>query len=1107
MENAVVLKPGKVVKKSNFIPKSLKFDLDGFVIQFAIGKPENIYKHVNKAKYNLEDLDGIDKQISAGYYLQSEFLKYLANIITSDKLKEFALKDSDLLFAKDGDQIEVIRLHIKSPYNYFYKLEKFIIDYKEKVSILDYNENIIIPVDKIPTVIDINKEVMHNAHLFYTNRIPIVNSFNDDAKDSSALLITKISLMINMISSEIFPLFTILGNGNLDSYVNTQINEWLSGDILNIPSLDVLNEFYENISDYYKVAYINQLKILEASRDEKLYWLAIGLSSQSLSVLSVDDKIKILKYLIKNKLSDNFERLHDEELVVNIVASFNATNINEIDSFLEKFLIEYDSDTHQTLYEVLYLKMSKSTNFKEGLLGLSNWVLGTNFKPTSTRSQFVQILYALWQFSKYYPYNDDGTIKANTIGFKNVNGNSNFSNEEDYKNFLFLYSHNTAYSAEQITSLPDELIDQEFYTYKVIHEDASPMVIPYESEKEYGIFFDNFSFVINENKIKAYQEFETWGCSTSGAPNLTSPDYDKWINNHSDLCDVFYKSVRKINVLYGTYNLFQPVSLLNTNLETKTAIATVNGDSIIENGKNVNSFIPAFVLAHIDEEGDRSDIETMIGYAVDIALTFTAVGNLSKLRHLRWAAVGGESIGLISIEGLNLVIDTLTFTSQILNYISIIAGDCDENDDFCKGFKNFSNALNLLCLSLNAGRMVGVASIALTKQSFLLVESVRAGATTENLIKANIRARLLLSYANAPAQIVDGFVENLYSLYRRGANIYSNPLGPVLNLTFGIYKFAKIIFDKISLILIKQQNKLYGILEDIAVGTETTRPPRFSLFKYDKIVRKVKGYDMTFYTRTNQLVHTEQEFCEIIRKGKALGLKDELITSFVLKSYRVAKPKTYEQVIGFMEKYNEFSTTRGSVPFCFGSATHLSSFNSYLINLLKKYKLEENLDEFQISGSALYQDIVPDLDLGGYTFADKLKKIYLESGNTFIENKELIARLLKRKYSLSADPKAAQNTFLRLEKFYKPLEEAKGNLNKINSIPLDKISSNNIIRLEGSGNNIKFHMLSDELFQIKHNNAIKPNLNQGGKFKIDFNIFVKGENGRRLQPDLTIKIN
>ncbi|GAA6764916.1 hypothetical protein AAFH68_08500 [Flavobacterium sp. CGRL1] len=66
MENAVILKTGKVVRKSSFITGSLKIDLQGFVDQFAIRNPDKVYKHVSKNKFNFQDLDDYDKQISAG---------------------------------------------------------------------------------------------------------------------------------------------------------------------------------------------------------------------------------------------------------------------------------------------------------------------------------------------------------------------------------------------------------------------------------------------------------------------------------------------------------------------------------------------------------------------------------------------------------------------------------------------------------------------------------------------------------------------------------------------------------------------------------------------------------------------------------------------------------------------------------------------------------------------------------------------------------------------------------------------------------------------------------------------------------------------------------
>lgn len=713
MENAVILKTGKVVRKSTFISGSLKIDLQGFADQFAIGNSDRIYKHVNKENFNLQDLDGYDKPISAGYYLQSEFLKYIANIITLKKLNEYVLKDSDLIFAENDDQIEVFRLYIKAPYNYFYKLEKFNIDYKKNIPVVDSNQNIIIPIDKEPVIINFNKTTITSKQ-FYTKRISIANTFNETKeKDSAALLITKTALMINKIESEIFPLFA--QNEDLISYTNNQITEWLSDEILINPSLETLAEFYQNITDYYKVAYSNQLKILESSGIEKLYWLAMGLSSQSLSGLPVNEKWKILHYLIKNKLSNNFERIKEEELVINLLYSFNLSNINEIDQFLSFFLYPYETGTEKktTFYEILYNSMSTSTNMKQGLLGLSNWVLDTQYQPTTTKGQFIKGLYFLWQFSKYCPYNENDSLKNSTISFKTSNQISEFTSQ-DTEGFLFKYTHYIAY--DPISKNSDSSI---IYDYKISRPDATPILMPYESSKFGGIYFDNFNFSIEEDKIIAYQSL---------------PVYTK-VGNKDDN----YYIVSEKDVKYGTYDLFQPVTLLSTDIETKSALSTINGDDIYMNGEKINSFVPVFVLAFIDGDGDSSDAETLIGYTVDVVTTFTGVGNLTKLKHLRWASSGIEAgVALKSLNGLKIIVGGVEFTTGVLGFFANFV-ECGEEDTFCKEMKTLIVIFQLSCLAVNVGN--GLVTLAARRQAARVISSAGGGANDAEII-ANVKSKL-----------------------------------------------------------------------------------------------------------------------------------------------------------------------------------------------------------------------------------------------------------------------------------------------------------------------------------------------------------------------------
>lgn len=1056
MENAVILRTGKVVRKSSFISKSLKFDLQGFLVEFAIEKSEKIYKHVTKDKFNLKDINGIDKQISAGYYLESEFLKYLANIINITKLKEFALKDGEIIFAEDGDEIEVSRLYIKSPYNYFYKLEKFNIGYKKNVDVLDYNQNIIIPQDKIPDIISITG-LKQEAVQFYTNRISIANLFNENEKDSAAFLITEIALIINMIISDIFPLFTVSDDSNLISYVNNQISEWLSEDILINPTIETLNEFYQDISDYYKVAYSNKFKILDASGDEKLYWLAMGLSSHSLSILPFNEKIKILFYLIKNKLSDDFEKVKEEELVVNIVGSFNSSNKNEIDSFLSYFIYPYEAGTENktTLYEVLYNRMSTSTNFKHGLLGLSNWILGTKYEPTTTKGQFVMALYLLWQFSKYNPYNDDDTLKDLTIGFKTSNSIVEFTTT-DLENTLFKYTHYVAYDSVYWNNSSKEVKE-----YKISRPDATPILMPYESSKFGGIYFDNFNFKIEGEKITAYQSLPVY--SKKG-----ESDDNYWVVDQED-------------VKYGRYDIFQPVTLLSIDVETKSALSTINGNDVYINGKNINSFIPIFVLEFIDSDGDSSDAETMLGYTIDVVTTFSGFGNLTKLKHLKWASFGlnaGE-VALKSLEGLRIVVGGVEFTAGVLGFFANFV-ECGEDDSFCKGMKTFIAIFQLTCLSVNAG--TGIASLIAKREAAKLLK-IAGESSNDTEVIANLKSKLQQLGSNASPEIIDDVATRIFSLGRL------NSL-PIDLIAISLYR-------KLKETLLLAQNKLYRPAINVLVDTPLNIPvgfndlPRFSIYKYvevvpNKIWKRVTGGD--------EFLHTESDLQEMINKGKELQIDEltdirfkntgDVTQHFILKSFRTIKQKIKTDIIQQMETYKFFLTNRNKIPFCFrleDDAIHFTNFKNEFLNILNRYdyggnvKLLNYLDEYQISGSALYRLDPPDLDISSYIRRKYIRNLTEANIKIFNENREIIIEQLK----------VRGQGFRSFEKIEKAIYSANTK---------DQINAFALFRIDAEGN---IYTLAEDI----SNMVAKPITSK----PTDFNIFDMTVVDRRLQPDLTIK--
>ncbi len=722
MGNGAILKIKRVVDTNKLVSGSLKYNYQGFLVKFSITSIEKKYVHVKLEDFNVLDFYDENNLPSAGYFLESEFFKYLGGSITIGELNSFMLLEDKLKLIEliEDEIIEVYRLRIDFPYDYFYKLEKAAFIFKKDIDLIDVNGLIIIPTNSINTIQNVNFDINNDkGKQFYLSRKILIDDFLPDKKSTASYQLTLIGIYINLINEDIFSAF-INGTNNYSIYVDLQNIYWISNqDTFINPTLEYLAEFLNNLKLYYKAAYPNKLKIQNAVGIEKLYWLAVSLSSNALTNLPNADKLDLIKYLIKSKLSNNVERLTDEQLVIKLVVSFSETSNFEINEFLSNFIrIDNENNSQSTLYEILYNKMSTSTNLKSGLIALSNSWFGSSYKPTTTKSDFVQAVYRLWYFSDYNPYNFDGSLKPNTLGFRTFNNSLSSFASIDINSYRYKYTHHTAYVKEFSDDINDHYI-----RYKELHPQAAPMVIPYESDKLFGIFFDNFNFKIDGTKIKFYQSLKVGGGN----------------NQYSGYTDA--------SILFGTYKIFQPVTLLNANVETKSSISTVYGDDILVNGQNINSFIPAFVLAHIDAEGDSSDAETMIGYTVDVATTFTGVGALAKMKHLRWASSGIVAAGdtaLFSMNGLRIVVGGVEFTSGVLGFLANFV-ECGPNDDFCNGMKVFIMTLQIASLSVNAAD--GLASFAMKLQAKRVVKAAGGGATETEII-ANVKSRLQELYPN-----------------------------------------------------------------------------------------------------------------------------------------------------------------------------------------------------------------------------------------------------------------------------------------------------------------------------------------------------------------------
>jgi hypothetical protein len=743
MATAKILRGGWVIKIDN-LSANIKQDLDGFLVEFTIGG--DTYIHRNRNDFKTLDITSISNQLDNKYYKKAIFLMYYEGKASLIEVKESELaNDKRIKIAEKGDKIVVTKLFVQTPYLFYEVYTSTFIYNGNSVNVLKVNGDINFPPDTLSqSPVKINANI--NANNFFESRKGLINMFPNE-KDRAALLITKIGLLINMINEDIFPLFNI-GGIDYSAYVDAQNLEWQNGSIFIQPTLVGLQLFLDGLTEYYSIAYKNQNNIALSSGIEKLYWFAMLLTPSSLSSLPPQSKLDLLEFICKYKLSSIKEKIPEENLVINILLSFSPNNISQIDGLLAHLITFPILNSNQSIYEILYSKLSTSTNIKEGLLGLSNWVFKTDFKPTKTKEQFVQAVYALWQLSKFNPYGEDGSIKQDSIGFKILNADTaKYDNIANAPSTTFTYSYEVSY---KVISQPNSHIPEiNDISYQEVYKNAAPILFPYESEKFAGVFFDNFNFRFDGAKITATQTFLLGIEAVNGG-----------------IGTIGLLKEKKQDVLYGTYDIYQPVSLLSTNIETKSALSTVNGNNIVVNGNNINSLIPIFVLKFIDDAGDRSDAETVIGYVVDVVTTYAGIGALAKLKHLRWAATGAETVGLFTLDGLRLVVGGVEFTSGVLGFFANFV-ECDPNNSFCNGVKTFIIALQLASLTINATD--SLATFAMRRSAGRVIEE--AGGANEAEIVQNIKDRLIALNASAN---VDTVGEAANAIYRSG-RLYSFP--------------------------------------------------------------------------------------------------------------------------------------------------------------------------------------------------------------------------------------------------------------------------------------------------------------------------------------------
>lgn len=690
MAEAVILKDRNIVKKTTI--SDVKYYLDGFVSRFK-------YKNAFYIYCSNEIILKKDRSsFKSGYYIEDEYLNYIKGTkgVNIDKLKNSAMKTANYQQAETGDTIVLEKLDT-NPMNV-----PEVIPNKLKITWeLDLNINVL-SNDLYPTILipknegDQKKKTVvivwsleEVALNFYSKNIgSILNSpkIKSNEHDNSVIHLVHICVYINNIIRRIFPIFVSEIFNNIKE---KQILEWSKNPLLqsDVSYKDLLN-YESGLYEYYNFTFQNQ-KYIKQITDEniQLYYLLLGLSAYAIKIISPEFRVKVLDYIILTKLSQNTERISDENLAIKIISSYDGESEEIVNSFLLylKTSSKILNGVEKTTFEILYDSMSTDFTATTSLISFSNWAFGTNWKPDKTKEGFIKVIYTLWIQSRYNPYDEFHNLKELSIGLTKTEGDTKYYrtesviNTEEWtatpNNVIHNYTPYSGISTQQIVSSGEVLTTIHLQGDK----NASPVVLNYVSQKSFGFYNTNYDFKFVGKKIEVSEQF----------------------------VDIVKQNPQSKNLIHGTYSIFQPVSIINsTESETSFPINSEDGQQINVNGDNINAFIPIFLLKFIDDDGFRKNIELSIGLTFDVLLTFSGIGNLAKLKHLShlsklknvFTLLPHERILLIeAVSGINAVVEiTAGVASTISTYID--SNDCSD-PEFCESLKGFLTILELASLS------------------------------------------------------------------------------------------------------------------------------------------------------------------------------------------------------------------------------------------------------------------------------------------------------------------------------------------------------------------------------------------------------------------------
>lgn len=620
MDTICILKNGLAVKLPSIIFQNLEYNIDGFLIGFEYKQNGTFVKFhfYFSDDFKNERFNG-KSFVPEGYYLEEKailFFSYQQSTAftqsvapTPDELKEiycFKYYDFETKYpANFDDQVTITSIN-SSLYEFIYEenIAVFKIikndDDSTKLHYLKANGKIDFPVKNEPgngfvsyelsqlnNFLDVNRSnhVKQLGYFYQKNFSERVSGWlaTTDTIQRMDRITTLIVLRINQIRKEIFPLLIDQSGWSIIDAAGIQ-----SGITINDLNTDLLKILYEIKKGWAMFYYpdnpqLNQYTPILPNEGhypnyeayEKYYNSLINFYRNCYRIkphlLNATNDQQKLELLIKC-LGPSSLQIIPLDLRINILVEFAKGKI-------------YEDKENLILKIVESIDPTDATEFLAKLQ--STVVLDGKKDPKLFEALYDKINDQIVWFGK-------DNRKALMLKLFNL---------------WYVSEYNPSISTNDFEDTNQNNLDD--IESELIGFTENTVMLNYKHEKFFGFYTDNMSFDFENGKIKVSEEkiriISTVNVNSSG--------------------------VQKYWEKIGSYNYLQAVSLSDykeNDVAIKIPLVDLN-----QNGENVTALLPLFYLKYMDDYGDSEDLWTGIGLTFDVALTFTGVGNLTKLRHLR----------------------------------------------------------------------------------------------------------------------------------------------------------------------------------------------------------------------------------------------------------------------------------------------------------------------------------------------------------------------------------------------------------------------------------------------------------------------------------------